>query len=121
MSLGFMLHGDFNKWPCHLVDFKAYIRLRRKIARVGSSCWLRPLTRNFTLGIPTCWYLKTLKFASPPTQTLKFALPPTRNSNVSPWNTGCVGSPAGGAHVGHVHYMLFASISFALVSSGIWA
>ena len=44
-------------------------------------------------------------------------------SNASQWNIGCFGSPGVGAHVGHVHFMLFVSISFALGSifSGIWA
>ena len=35
------------------------------------------------LGIPTCWYLKTLKFALPPSRIKKFALPPTQNINRS--------------------------------------
>ena len=43
----------------------------------------------------------TLKFALPPTPTLKFALPPT---------------PMWGAGVGHVHFMFFVLISFALGS-----
>ena len=44
---------------------------------------------------------------------LKFALPPTRNPNASQWNIGCVGSPGVGAGIGHVHFMLFVSISLA--------
>ena len=36
--------------------------------------------------------------------------------NASQWNIGCVGSPCVGARVGHVHFMLFVSISFALGS-----
>ena len=49
-------------------------------------------------------------------RTLKFVLPPIRNPNASQWNIGCVGSPGVGARVGHVHFMLFVSISFALGS-----
>ena len=41
---------------------------------------------NSALPIPTCWYLKMLKFALPPTQALKFALPPTPIPNASQWN-----------------------------------
>ena len=73
--------------------------------------------QNFELGIPTCLYLKTLKFV----------LPPMRNINESEWNVGCVGSPGIGARVRHVHFMLFVSISFCWVAnanavfSGIWA
>ena len=51
-----------------------------------------------------------------PTRTLKFALCPTRNPNASQWNINCVGSPSIGAHVGHIHFMLFVSISFAFGS-----
>ena len=47
---------------------------------------------------------------------LKFALPPIRNPNTSQCNIGCVGSPGVGAPIGHVHFMLFVSISFALGS-----
>ena len=46
----------------------------------------------------------------------KFVLPTTRNPNASQWNIGCVGSPGIGACVGHVHFMLFVPISFALGS-----
>ena len=57
--------------------------------------------------------------AKPPTPNLNFALAPT--PNVSPnakrqtrqWNIGGVGSSGVGAGVGHVHFMLFMSISFA--------
>ena len=71
---------------------------------------------SFALGIPTCWNLKMLKFALPPMPNLKFALPPMRTPNASQWNIGCVGTPGVGTHVGHVHFILFVSISFALGS-----
>ena len=57
---------------------------------------------------------QTLKFASPPTQNLKFALALTQNPKTSQWNIGCVGSPTQKSCVGHVYFMLFVSISFAL-------
>ena len=50
---------------------------------------------------------KQLKFALPPTRNIKFALPPMQNPNTNQWNIGCVG---------HVHVMLFVSISCALGS-----
>ena len=43
--------------------------------------------------------------------------------NVSRWNIGHFGSPCAGSHVGHVDFMLFVSISFALGSQcerGFW-
>ena len=39
---------------------------------------------NFALGIPTCWYLKTLKFALPP-------VTPMPTPKESRWNIGGVG------------------------------
>ena len=54
--------------------------------------------------------------AFPPTQNIKFAFPPTQNPNASQWNIGCVGSLALGLCVGHVHFIFFVLISFALGS-----
>ena len=48
-------------------------------------------TDDFALPIPTCWYLKKLKFALPPTQNIKFALPPMQTPNASQWNILRVG------------------------------
>ena len=45
---------------------------------------------SFALGIPTCWYLKTLNFALPPMQT----------PNTNRWNIGHVGSPTQNSRVG---------------------
>ena len=56
---------------------------------------------------------QNVKFASPPTQNVKFALPLTPTPDASPWNIGGVGSPTQDFHVGHVHFMLFMSISIA--------
>ena len=97
-----------------MVKSKAYIPLRRKNICVGSSHWLKPPTRNFALGVPTCWYLKMLKFVLPPTQILKFALPPMRNPNARQWNIGCAGCQMQNSYVGHVHLFFHVSISFAL-------
>ena len=47
---------------------------------------------------------------------LKFALPLTPTPNVSRWIIGGFGSPTQGAGVGHVDFMLFVSISCAVVS-----
>ena len=70
--------------------------------------------KNIVLSIPTCWYLKTLKFALPPTRNIIFELPPTKKKNTSQWNIGCVGSPTQNFRIGHVHFMLFVPILFAL-------
>ena len=77
---------------------------------LGPRVGLDPQRHNFVLGI------------------LKFALPPTPTPNASRWNIGGVGSPTRGAGVGHVDFLFFVSISFALGTqrkpvffSGIWA
>ena len=85
---------------------KAYIPLQRKKVALGPGVGLAPQRHYFALGIPTCWYLKMLKFAFPPMQ----------NPNASQWNIGCVGSMALGLCVGHVHFIFFVLISFALGS-----
>ena len=63
-----------------------------------------PKHHNFVLVIPTCWYLKTLKFA----------LPPTQNPHTSQWNIGCVWSPTQHFCIGHVDFMLFIPFLVAL-------
>ena len=62
------------------------------------------------------WRYLTLKFALPPTPNLKFALSPTPTPDASQWNIGGVGPSGVGAGIGHVHFRLFVSISFALGS-----
>ena len=63
-------------------NFKAYVPLRRKTFTLGPYDGLDPQRQNFTLGIPTCWYLKTLEFA----------LSPATNRSASQLNIGCDGS-----------------------------
>ena len=43
-----------------------------------------------------------------------FARHPTQNSNTSQWIIGCVGFQLQNSCVGHVYFILFVSISFAL-------
>ena len=77
---------------------------------LGPCVGLNPQRNDFVLPIPTCWYLKTLKFALPSTPILKFVLPPMQNPSVSQWNIGCIGSPKQNLRVGHVHFFFFQSI-----------
>ena len=50
--------------------------------------------RKFALAIPTCWYLKTRKFAIPPTRNIKFASTPNAKPQLEPMEyLGYVGSP----------------------------
>ena len=55
---------------------------------------------------------KNVKICVTPNAKPKISVTP----NASQGNIGCVGSPGVGACVGHVHFMLIVSLSFALVS-----
>ena len=81
-----------------------------KTFALGPGVGLDPQRQNFASGIPTCWYLK---MRNPRRQTLIFALPPMPTPDASQWNIGGVGSPTQNIRVGHVHFMLFMSISLA--------
>ena len=59
---------------------------------------------------------KITKICVTPNANFKICLPPTHNPNASQWNMGCVGSPTQNFCVGHVDFMLFVLISFALVT-----
>ena len=98
------------------VKSQAYIPLRRHKVVLGPGVGLAPQRHYFALGIPTGWYLNMLKVEFPPTQNIKVAFSPTQNPNASQWNIGCVGSLALGLCVGHVHFIFFVLISFALGS-----
>ena len=76
-------HGDHNN-----KRLKPIFRCNAKPFTLGPCVGLDPQLHNFALGIQTCWYLKMLKFALPPTPNLKFALPPTQTPNASQWNIG---------------------------------
>ena len=95
---------------CKNVLLKPIFHCDGKPFALGPGIGLDHQRHNFALEIPTCWYLKSLKFVLPPTQTLKMAIPPTPTPNVSRWNIGDVGSPTRGAGVGHVDFMLFVFI-----------
>ena len=49
----------------------------------------------------------------PCTFLLFLRYPPTPTPDATQWNIGGVGSSGVGAGIGHVHFMLFMSISFA--------
>ena len=59
---------------------------------------------------------KNAKICVSPNANVYICVTPNATPNTSQWNIDCVGSPGIGACVGHVHFMLFMSISFALGS-----
>ena len=70
-------------------------------------------TLKFALAIPTCWYLKRLKFALPPTRNIEFAFARTQTTNANQWNIGFVGYPMQNFRIGYVYFIFLVSISFA--------
>ena len=83
-------------------------------------CNAKPLVLGVRIGqypkVRILRWVYQIQFSLPPTPNLKFALTPKQTPNASQWNIGCVGSPGVGTRVGHVHFMLFVSISFVLGS-----
>ena len=109
-----MEFGNFAKtqefWFAQVVNsliLKPIFHCDAKPFALGPGVGLDPQRHTFALGIPTCWYLKTLKFAFLPTPNLKIALPPTPTPNASQWYIGCIGSPTQISRVGHVHFFFF--------------
>ena len=86
--------------PIYLIQLKPIFHRDAKKVALGPRVPLAPHRHYFALGIPTCWYLKMLKFAFPPTQNIKFAFSPDAKPLC----------------VGHVHFIFFVLISFALGS-----
>ena len=101
-------------------DYRIYLKpifhCDAKPFALGPGIDLEPQRHNFALPIPTCWYLKTLKIAFPPTPNLKFALPTTPTPNASQWNIGYVESPMQNLRVGNVHFFFWVLISFVFGS-----
>ena len=85
---------------------KPIFHCNAKTLALGHRVGQYPQRESFALGIPTCWYLKMLKFALAVTQT----------PNANRWIIGCIASPTQNYRFGHVDFMLFVLISFALVT-----
>ena len=93
---------------------KAYIPPERKIPGVGGWPNDARFLRYPTQNIPTCWYILALPPTPIPDANPKICITPDANPDANQWNIGGVGLSGIGAGVGHVHFMLFMSISFAL-------
>ena len=96
---------------------KAYIPPERKIPGVGGWRLAMPPTPDFCVTQRKIYQHVGIFWRYPrrqsPTPILKFALSPMPNPDASQWNIGGVGLSGVGAGVGHVHFMLFMSFSFA--------
>ena len=99
-----------------VMDFKAYIPSQCEPLHVGVSRWSRPPSDDFTLPITTCWYLKK---KADPTQTPIYPMRPPiyqRDPQREPVEYGSRWVCESWVYIGHVDFMLFVSISFALGS-----
>ena len=67
---------------------------------------------QFRVGDTNVVVSKNAKISITPNVNAKICVTP----NAIRWNIGGVGTPTRGAGIGHVDFMLFVSISFALVS-----
>ena len=77
ISLALGVIANLKQIQC-LVEYslmKPIFHCDAKSFALGPGIGLDPQCHNFRLPIPTCWYLKTLKFALLLTQNMKFALP----------------------------------------------
>ena len=117
------LNEGWTKWKIPMPRLIAYIPPERKIPGVGGWRWAVHPTLEFCVsqrkiyqhvGIFCVTWRTSFTFHR--TRNLKVAFYPTRNPNASQWNIGCVGSLALGLCVGHVHFIFFVLISFAMGS-----
>ena len=87
---------------------------------LGPCVGLDPQRQNFALGIQTCWYLKTLKFALPRTPNLKFGLPHNANSRHESVLGFCPLSKQSRTLFLHASNLVLAIVSGRTIS-GLWA
>ena len=92
---------------------KPIFRCNANYLASGVSVGQCPQRQIFVLEIPTCWYILVLPPTPIPDANPKICITPTPTPDASQWNIGGVGPSGVGACVGHVHFMLFMSISFA--------
>ena len=110
---------------CSHCRLKPIFHCDAKPFALGPGVGLDPPMPQFHIGY-TNQYIKTLKFALPPTPNLNFVSHRKRTPNASQWNIGCVGSPGFGAGIGHLDFMLLCSFHLRWlpnanpICSGIW-
>ena len=114
--------SNHSKNVSNLKSPKRPIRQTRSVKPLTLGCHvgLYPQCYHFALKIQTCWYPKRLAYCTQsitnPTLTLMDPMLTPHRPNSSQWNIVCVVSPQVGARFGHVHFMFFVSISFALAT-----
>ena len=95
------------------MDTKAYIPLRRKTIGVGSWRWLTPPTPHFSLGDTN---MLVSEKAKTPDAKPKICVLPNAKPKRKPVEYRLRWVPTQNSGVGHVHFMFFVLISFALGS-----
>ena len=94
--------------------FKPIFHCGAKNTRMGPLRWAVPPMGMFCNGDTTMLVFENAKICVTPNAKLKIYVRPNVNPNSRRWNIGCVRVPNRGAGIGHVHFMLFVSISFVL-------
>ena len=91
-TLRVLTENDIKGFNIHSCNAKIHVGDTNMLVSKNAKFCVTPTDpmQKFTLAIPTCWYLKTLKLALPPMRNIKFAFPSTQNPNASKWNIGCV-------------------------------
>ena len=74
----------------HFANVKPIFHCDAKLFALGTGVGLDPQRHIFALPIPTCWYLKTLKFCITP--NANFKIHPMQNPNASQWIQVVLGS-----------------------------
>ena len=91
---------------------------------LGPRFGLDPQRHNFALGIPTCWYLKMLKFALPPTPNLNLPYLQCEPQTPVIEIKVALGPQPQNSRIGHVHFVHFVCLFHSCwvpFFSGIWA
>ena len=102
-------------WGC----LKPIFHCDTKFLALGVGVGQYPRCQNFALGIPTCWYLganaNPLIWVLPDTKP-KICVLPDAKPKRKPVEYRLRWVPTQNSGVGHVHFMFFVLISFALGS-----
>ena len=116
MSISCCLSSFCSRWVANVKTVSGGIWALSLYSTATQNTWRRGLALGYAPDARILrWRYQHVGILEP-TQSFKFALPPTPNPDASQWNIGCVGSLALGLCVGHVHFIFFVLISFALGS-----
>ena len=112
-TLNLSLHMYISIYNNFVSPLKLIFHCCAKPLALGPRVGLEPQYDDFELPIPTCWYLKALHTQCDPTRVNNAQCEPIMPKR-EPVEYGSRWVHKSWVCVGHVHFMLFVSISFAL-------